>query len=169
MLVKLRDALIVFFSTLLPKGVVKWLFRCWHGRRFNKLDGEVSDQVLEQLLKAMAWGFRLVPHWRDEIKGFRGTIVFAAKAVSGSNREPVQATAVFDGQRMTVLQKAVESFDAKVTFSNAGALFSFILSRSHDVVDSLLKNAVETKGNINYVYRFGFLVMEMTRWTRGLA
>jgi hypothetical protein len=165
MLAYLLNLLISVLSKILPDKLLNWLFRRWHGRWFDRLDAEVSDEVLEGLLCAMEWGFRLFPGWREHIQGFRGTIVFIAK--SPSNGKPgVQATAIFDGRHMTVSRKAVSSPTAEVVFATPFALFSFILSRSHDIVDALLANAVETKGNLNYVYRFGFLVMEMTRWLR---
>lgn len=169
MLAYLRNALIVFLSYFLSKKTVARLFRYWHGRHFNTLDDQVSDTTLEELLDAMKLGLRLFPDWRQRIQGFHGTLVFEAKSAANPKRKGVQATAMFDGQRMQVLRTGADRFNAKVTFSDPLELFRFIMSRNHDIVDSLLKNAVETKGNLNYVYRFGFLVMEMTRWMRAIA
>lgn len=169
MLAYLRNAFIVLLSYFLSKKTVARLFRYWHGRHFSALDDQVSDTTLEELLDAMKLGLRLFPDWRRRIEGFHGTLVFAAKSAATPKREGVQATAIFDGQRMKVLRTGADRFNAKVTFSEPLALFQFILSRNHDIVDALLKNAVETKGNLNYVYRFGFLVMEMTRWMRAIA
>jgi len=166
MLTYLRNILLSVLSHVLPNRALARLFRWWHGRHFNDLDGSVSDKTLEGLLTAMELGFRFVPHWGERIRGFSGTLVFAARSASDPRRKPVQATAIFDGGRMTVLHEAADSCDARVTFSSPEALFSFIMSRSHDIVEALLTNSVETEGNLNYVYRFGFLVTEMTRWMR---
>lgn len=169
MLTYLRNFLITLFSYVLSKKRIARLFRHWHGRHFNSLDENVSDTTLEGLLGAMELGIRLFPDWRARVQGFQGTIVFAAKSAENPKLEPVQATAIFDGKGMTFLHTGTDTFSAKVTFSDPMALFSFILSREHDIVEGLLKNAVETKGNLNYVYRFGFVVMEMTRWMRAIA
>lgn len=169
MLAYLRDKLIAVFSFIVPTWLATFLFRCWHGRRFDIFDAKVSDKALEGLLHAMAWGILLFPDWRKRMQGFQGTLVFAARASQDPKREPVQATAKFDGKRMIVLKEAAKSFDVKVTFSEPLELFRFVASRKHDIVEALLKNAVDTQGNINYVYRFGFLVMEMTRWMRAVV
>ncbi len=166
MLAYLRDKLIAILSAIVPTRVMTFLFRFLRGRRFQVFDAKVSDKSLEGLLNAMAWGILLFPDWRRRMQGFRGTLVFAARASQDPKREPVQATAEFDGKRMIVRKEAAKSFDVKVTFSEPLELFRFVASRKHDIVEALLKNAVDTQGNLNYVYRFGFLVMEMTRWMR---
>jgi hypothetical protein len=165
MLTYLRNFLLFTLSKVLPQRLLNWLFRRWHGRRFDALDAEVSDKTLDGLLVAMDWAFRLFPTWRKHIQGFEGTIVFTAKSPL-DGKIGVQATAIFDGRHMTVRHEAVRSPTAEVIFANPLALFSFIMSRTPDIVDALLANALETKGNLNYVYRFGFLFMEVTRWLR---
>jgi hypothetical protein len=165
MLTYLRNLLLFVLSKALPERLLKRLFRRWHGRHFDALDAEVSDKTLEGLLVAMDLGFHLFPAWRRHIQGFKGAIVFTAKSLA-DGKTRVQATAIFDGRHMKVDRKAVEAPTAEVIFTSPLALFSFILSRSPDIVEALLANAVETKGNLNYVYRFGFLFMEMTRWLR---
>jgi hypothetical protein len=169
MLTYLRNLLISLLSHVLPARTLARLFRRWHGQHFDMLDEKVSDTTLEGLLGAMEVGIKLFPAWRERVQGFRGTLVFTAKSATNPKREPVQATAIFDGKGMVVRREGAASFNAKVTFSDPLALFSFLLSREHDIGEALLKNAVETKGNLNYVYRFGFLVMEMTRWMRAIA
>ncbi len=164
MLTYLRNILIAALSRVLPGGWSAAIFRWWHGRLFDEIDGKATNATLQAMLFAMEWGLRLVPHWRKRIQGFKGTIVFAAKSPADEKREVVQATAVFDGQQMKVLRDEVGSFDVKVAFSDPNALFAFLMSRNHDIVDALLTNSVETTGNLNYVYRFGFLAIEMTRW-----
>jgi hypothetical protein len=169
MLTYLRNLLISLLSYLLSQKTLGRLFRRWHGRHFDRLDEKVSDTTLEGLLGAMEVGVKIFPAWRERVRGFRGTIVFTAKSTTNPKREPVHATAIFDGKGMVVRREGATAFNAKVTFSDPLALFSFLLSREHDISEALLKNAVETKGNLNYVYRFGFLVMEMTRWMRAIA
>jgi hypothetical protein len=168
MLTYLRDLLTTLLSKLLPASILMWLFRWWHGRCFNEMDGKATDATLEALLTAMQWGYRLFPAWRSRIQGFQGTIVFAAKSPS-DGADVVHATAVFDGSRMKALCRAADSFDVKVTFRDPGSLFAFLMSRNHDIADALLTNSIDTAGNLNYVYRFGFLAMEMTRSLRALA
>jgi hypothetical protein len=64
---------------------------------------------------------------------------------------------------MTVDDRAIVPSDVQVTFTNAKALWSFLLSENQDVLNSILENTVEVEGNLNYLYRFGFLAKELTR------
>ena len=62
---------------------------------------------------------------------------------------------------MVVHEEALNQWDVKVTFKNAQALRDFLFSGDQDIVDSLLKNEVEVDGNLNYIYKFGFMARDL--------
>jgi hypothetical protein len=62
---------------------------------------------------------------------------------------------------MTVHAEAIDDWDVKVTFKDAAALRAYLFSRNQDILDSILKNDVEVDGNLNYIYRFGFLARDL--------
>jgi hypothetical protein len=117
----------------------------------------LTEEFLETLLQAMDLAFLICSGYRRNILGFKGTCVF--RTANGD----VGTTAVFDDGCMRVEPKARETCDVRVSFKNARALWSFLLSENQDILDSILANTVDVDGNLNYLYRFGFLAKDLTR------
>ena len=51
--------------------------------------------------------------------------------------------------------------DIKVEFADAGALNTFLFSKSQDILDSLLDNTVKVEGNVNFIFKFGFMARDL--------
>jgi len=102
----------------------------------------------------MDLAFCLCESYRENIKDFKGCYVFR----TADNL--VAASATFKDGDMEVHEEEMDDWDVRVTFKDAAALRAFILSRDQDILDSLLANDVETDGNLNYVYKFGFMVRD---------
>ena len=62
---------------------------------------------------------------------------------------------------MKVYDHTIDDWDVMVEFRNAAALSSFLLSKEQDILESLLRNDVQVKGNANYIYRYAFLVRDL--------
>lgn len=120
-----------------------------------ELSGVATDEFLELLLRGMDSAFWLFRGYRQNIKNFSGRYVFNTR----SNR--VAASAVFKDGDMIVHEEALDQWDVKVTFENAQALRNFLFSSDQDIVDSLLRNQVEVDGNLNYIYKFGFMARDL--------
>jgi hypothetical protein len=118
---------------------------------------KLTDDFLQFLLEVMEAAFILSPGYRENIQDFQGTLVF------GTADQGVAVTAVFDKGRMKVDKHAVVPSNVRVTFTDAKALWSYLLSEGQDVLNSVLENTVEVEGNLNYLYRFGFLARDLTR------
>jgi hypothetical protein len=131
------------------------------GRLSRRLKAQLCDRLtddfLETLLRAMDLAFLICGGYRKNIRGFRGTLVF--RTTGGK----VAATAVFKDGRMAVKRHALPDCDVRVSFRDARALWSFLLAENQDILDSILANTVDVDGNLNYLYRFGFLAQDLTR------
>jgi hypothetical protein len=134
-----------FVTRLFSKSLIK------------EMTDEVTDKFLELLLNGMDFSFCLSRSYRRNIKNFKGTYVF--KTADGG----VEAAAVFNNGNMKVYKEAGENWDIRVTFKDADAMRSYIFSRDQDILDSILKNDVEVDGNLNYIYKFGFMARDLTR------
>ncbi len=121
----------------------------------KELCGEATDKFLELLLRGMDFAFCLCRQYRKNILNFRGRYLFR------SADHLVQVAAVFENGNMQVLDREIKDPDASVTFRDAGALRAFLLSRDQDILDSLLDNSVEVDGNLNYIYKFGYMANEL--------
>ena len=129
---KFEHALLRPIPYLFSDSTGKFLIKRWSKDLTEQIYGKVTDKFLELLLKGMDLAFYLS-------KGYR------------KNR---------DGD-MSVHEGAQDDWDARITFKNAAALRSFIFSKDQDILNSLLKNEVEVDGNLNYIYKFGFMARDL--------
>ncbi len=144
-------------ARLLPQRANDYLLQRLAKELKVQFEGELTGKFLQSLLKAMHWAFLLVPGYCDNIRDFRGKLVF--RTADGN----VATAALFDMGNMFVEDRAEAPYDVRVTFTDADALWSFLLSENQDVLDSILANTVDVDGNLNYLYRFGFLAKDLTQ------
>jgi len=138
----------------------------------NRLSGNIADWGLETLLKVMELAFEasklsfillVLPRLKgfdDNLRGFEGGYVFAAK--DGS----IQASAVFTDGKMEILDGEIADWDVKVQFEDVRAFWKFLLSGGNDILDSILDNDVEVYGNLNYLYKFGYMARDLVQRLR---
>ena len=75
----------------------------------------------------------------------------------------VGATAQFEDGDMKVSGEAADDFTVRVRFKDAAALRRFLFAQKQDVLDSLLNNEVELDGNVNYIYKLGYMARDLER------
>jgi hypothetical protein len=121
----------------------------------QELCGKLTDKFLELLLKGMDLAFCLSKGYRKNIKGFEGRYLFRTADFL------VAAAATFKDGGMEVHEEPIDDWNVRITFKDAAALNAFIFSRDQDILDSLLANDVEVDGNLNYVYKFGFMARDL--------
>ncbi len=131
----------------------------------KEVSGEVTDKFLETLLHAMDQAFSMdwffktfgLGSYRKNIKGFKGKYLFTTK--DGS----VAASAIFSPGDMEVKGEEIQDWDVKITFKDAAALRGFMFSPKQDILDSVLKNEVTVAGNLNYIFKFGFMERDLAK------
>jgi len=153
----LKNAVSGLISSILMESVENRVIRLFSGGLRKELLGELTDKCFELLLNGMKWAFRLSPRYRKNIKGFRGAYVLR------TGDDLVSASIVFDQGKMKVYEDAINDWDIKVTVKNVQAFLKFLFSRDHDILNLVLANEVEIEGNLNYIYRFGFLARDLAR------
>jgi hypothetical protein len=123
----------------------------------KELVGKATDIFLELLLMGMDLAFYLSKGYRKNIKDFEGRYLFRTAD------DVVAAAATFKDGDMEVHKEAIDDWDVRVTFKDADALNAFLFSRDQDILNSLLANDVELDGNLNYIYKFGFMARDLGR------
>ncbi len=122
----------------------------------KELSGKMTNAFIKLLLKALDTIFLLYKDYREKnIKDFRGRYLFRTAD------DVVSASATFKNGDMELPKKAIKDWDVKITFKDSAALKDFIFSKDQDILDSLLKNEVEVDGNLNYIYKFGFMARDL--------
>ncbi len=129
------------------------------------LSDTITDWTLEDLLHVMRLAFdasdSIVGHalglegYDKNIEGFEAVYAF------GTMKGDVRATAVFADGKMQVEESAPDKWDLNVTFKDIDAFWRFIFSGGQDILESLLANDVELYGNVNHLYKFGFMARDL--------
>lgn len=133
-----------------------YLMGLFSGGLKKELGGILTDEFLEILLRGMDLAFCLCSGYRKNIENFRGRYLF-----STADGE-VLVSAVFGDGNMAVKSGIIDPWDTRITFKDAAALRSFIFSQDQDIIDSLLKDEVAVDGNLNFIYKFGFMARDLT-------
>jgi hypothetical protein len=109
-----------------------------------------TDKALGLLLNGMKWFYVLDP---SNIRGFTGRYIVRTR--DGT----IAATAAFVNGHLDVWDHAQPPAQATVIFSDGQTFRSFLFNE--DILQGLLHNDITVEGNMNYVFRFGFLVQDL--------
>lgn len=123
--------------------------------------GAATDKFIEILLRGMDLYFFITPDddFRRNLNNFNGRYYF-----KGADRaENIRVSATFSNGDMHVHDDAIDDWDVMVTFKNGKALRDYIFSPKQDIFDSISKNAVKVDGNLNHIFKFGFMVQDLMR------
>ena len=127
-------------------------------RKFVKqLYGNATKEFLTLLLKTMDLAFVLSKDYRRNIERLEADYVFETED------KTVGVTASFHNGNMKVTKSTMEKPTVKILFKNANALKNYIFSTNQNIIDSLLKNEVRAVGNVNYIFKFGYMALDLER------
>lgn len=156
MLKTLRRKVLRLLSRAFSEQTAHRMARFLSRKLVDQLRNKTTDKFLELLLRSMDIAFALGRSYREgNLEGFRARYVFATR--DGK----VGATAEFEDGDMKVSDQATDDFTARVRFKDAEALRRFLFAEKQDVLDSLLRDEVELDGNLNYVYKFGYMARDL--------
>jgi len=123
-----------------------------------ELAGTLTDKFVEALFLSMEVAFILMGDYRRRnLRGFRASYVLRTAD------HKVAASAVFSRRKMKVKTYAVPAPTVTITFKDPAALRRFLFSEDQDILRALLANEVEVDGNLNCVYKLGFMARDLTR------
>lgn len=136
------------------------LFKRWYIRRrlsdaVGAINTQAMDLFLETLLRLMGFAFMLDKSYRRNIEGFEGRYVFT------SRDHGIAASAIFEDNRMTVKNRAVEHPDITLVFKDGKALRHFLFSENPDIIAAILDNEISYTGNLNYLAKFAYMAKHL--------
>lgn len=154
---KLKEQALKALSFMFSDRIANRVTRVFSRRLVEQFRGRATDALVELLLEGMATAFLLSRSFRDNIQGFSARYVFATE--DGS----VGVSARFDGKQMHVEREPVDDWTVRVRFKDANRLRRFLFGKNQDILQSILDNDVEMDGNVNYIFKFGFLARDLER------
>jgi hypothetical protein len=131
--------------------------RAW--RLKKQILGTATDKFIEILLRGMDLFIFLTPDkdFRRNLENFNGRYYFRG----ADKAENIRFSATFNNGYMQVHEKAIDDWDVLVTFRNGKALRDYIFSEKQDIFNSISENAVEVNGNLNHIFKFGFIAQNL--------
>jgi hypothetical protein len=133
----------------------------------NGLSGNIADWGLKTLLDVMKLAFEasslsVVLLFFPSLKGFDESIRnFSGNYAFETKDGLVGVSAIFTNGQMQVLAKEDPAWDVKILFKDVRSFWKFLLAGGNDILDSLLENDVEVYGNLNYLYKFGYMARDL--------
>lgn len=116
---------------------------------------EAAEEFLETLLTLMKIVFVVNQEYRKNIEKFEGRYQFCSEG-------GLKVAVVFRNGRMKVEDDVVlDDPHITITFRDGKTLMNFILSPRQDILGSMLRHDVRTDGNLNYLYKFGFMAKQL--------
>jgi hypothetical protein len=152
---KFRRTTLGFISLILTDSLGNFLTRIFSKRLRKESLEELTDECLEFLLRGMELAFYLSRGYRRNIQEFKGAYLLKTRG------NLVAASVTFDRGKMKVHENAIDHWDVRVTFKDVQAFWRFVFSQEHDILNLILANEVEIDGNLNYIYKFGFLARDL--------
>lgn len=155
---RLRDPALQALSFVLSASLAKRTAKLLSRRFVEQVRTTATDEFLELLLHSMDLAFLLSRSYRmSHLRNFSAKYVFTTADGSAG------ATARFDRGAMQVDDAPAEDGTVRVRFTDGAALRRFLFAEDQDILDSLLANEVELTGNLNYIYKFGFMARDLQR------
>ncbi len=148
------------YSEKLQKTMIKNRLKKLKAEIETEVAGEALDKLLFLLLKAMGLLFLVDKEYRKNIKDFNATYVIC------SRDKKIDVSAIFkkvhglfsEKDGMEVRDVIVENPTTTVTFRDGKAMAEFLLSGNPDVIAGMLDNQLSVSGNLNYLFKFVYLL-----------
>lgn len=116
---------------------------------------EAMDKFLFIVLEAMSLMFKLDKKYRENIKNFTAEYLFT------SSDGKMGVSALFNNNKMKVIDKESEEHTISVTFKNGIVMAKFLFSPDPDIISGLLDNKLTLDGNMNYIFKFIYMARQI--------
>lgn len=132
------------------------IFRRWRKKRVERqflecLQSQAAEKFLMLLLKLMSLSFKIDEDFRRNIKGFTGRYQF--RSIDNS----VTIAAIFTGKDLRIKERLIPDANVSVIFKNSNSLMNYLLATDRDILRLILNNEVVLEGNVNYMFKFGYM------------
>jgi hypothetical protein len=139
----------------MPSGYTDWLLQKSHESFTKVIGSKLAVDFLEALLDLMKIAYSLPLGYEKNIANFTGRYQFL-----DTTRDIAVGVNFHDG-RMDVIHGEIEDPHLKITFKDGPTLMKFLLEPKQDVLSAMLHHEVTPDGNLNYLYKFGFMARQL--------
>ena len=121
----------------------------------DALSAEITEEGFKLLLKGMALFALIDPEFSKNLKNFNGRYLF--KTIN----RPVNVAVTCKDGKMSVYEKTLQHYNVRVDFKDYKAVVDFLTDPDLDVLDQMLNQKLQFSGNLNYLYKFGYMARHL--------
>ncbi|MGA2403502.1 MAG: hypothetical protein ABSG91_17645 [Syntrophobacteraceae bacterium] len=130
-----------------------------HDNFTRMIESELAEDFLEVLLDLMKAVYSLPLGYEKNIENFTGRYQFLDRT------RDITIGVDFHDKEMHVVEGVIDDPHIKITFQDGRALMKFLLEPKQDVLAAMLHHEVTPDGNLNYLYRFGFMARQLQKFS----
>ncbi|MBI4753454.1 hypothetical protein HY793_03685 [Candidatus Desantisbacteria bacterium] len=134
-------------------------------KRLNKLieeqRSEWTEEILEALFKGMSLMLCVDKDFSRNIKNFNARYLFKSMDAE------ITVAAIFKNNKMKVREKEIADTNITIIFKDHRVLMNFLLSPRQDILQSILKQEISYKGNLNYLSKFAYMSKSLQLMAEG--
>ncbi len=125
------------------------------GQLADRLGAEATEEVFKLLLHGMELAFCVDAEFRRNLDGFAAGYLFA------SADGPINVAVTYGKRRMCVREGTLAKPNVRVDFRDYRAVLDFLTQPDPDVLDMMLNQKLTITGNLNYLYKFGYMARHL--------
>jgi hypothetical protein len=130
-------------------------------RLARDIENDMLDNFLEHILKMMGNYLFIDTKFRRNIKDFKARYTFKDRKGRIAASVIFQKHPFFKHDQMIVKEDAIKNTNVTVIFKDGKALKDFLFSGDPDVFDFVLGNKLRFEGNLNYIFKFTYMVRHL--------
>ena len=121
----------------------------------NILESKAINDIMDVLFKLFSLVFVFDKKFRKNIENFNARYLFKSKD------NEIHVAAVFKNSKMKVYKKEIDNTNVTVIFKDAPSLVKFITSDNPNLLIAILNQDIVVSGNLNYIYKFGYMAKHL--------
>lgn len=125
------------------------------------LTSEFAEDFLQLMLGLMSMVLMFDHDFRKNINGFEGRYQFRSK--DGC----ITVAALFRNNWLEIREEEISNPDITVIFKDGQALMGYLLTPRPDILGSMLRQEVLLDGNLNYLYKLGYMARRLQLMATG--
>jgi hypothetical protein len=129
----------------------------WGQKFLHALENEAAEPVLLGLCFALKLKCAVDHDFRRNIDRFYGQYQFISKTGH------LKVVLEFDHGQVRFREGLGDKPNATIFFKDGASLVRFIIARKKDILQAMLRNELEAKGNLNYIFKLGFMANHLDR------
>ncbi len=123
----------------------------WGQKFLQALEDEAADVFLKALCFLLKIKCALDRDFRKNIDEFYGQYQFISK------NGHLNVVLELDHGKVHFREGTAANPNVTVFFKDGASLTRFFISRKKDILQAMLRNELEAKGNLNYIFKLGFM------------